>query len=192
MATKQKSSSSAKATIDKGAWANLGVHTITLPSGAVCRIRFPDLAMLAAHDAVPEHLRAAALARVMDEVTDTTELDEGETVARDDEKEFDKLKSTVDLHTWLLAQTIDEPELTYEDLKPGSPTRPPDEDLTFLLSILRRERSRDAAGVRLGVARIDEWEPFPRHHGCKEDCEKCQASLNDLSTIRTDLLRLRM
>jgi hypothetical protein len=186
-----KPASAGNGPISKDAWAGLGVHRLTLPSGAVVRARIPDLSMLLANDMVPQELRAAALTKVMDEIRGDTNLgEEGETqaVARDDEKDFMQIKDTVALHLYLVQQMLVEPELELEDLE-----RINSEDLTFLISIARRERNRDAAGVKLGVARIDEWATFQHEHECPEGCEKCEAALEQLSTARVgDLSLLRL
>lgn len=179
----------------------LGIHTIRLHSGEYVKIRIPDLAMLVALGVVPERLRAVALARVLDEMTGGSEaaLTE-ETVASANgqaktpeqmERDIEKVTDTVNLHIWLVSQMLVEPEYTYEELLPGSPVKLPDEDMVMLIQIATRERNRDAAGVRLGVARIDSWaDSFRAKHECGPGCAACAAVLEEHSTVGVDFLRL--
>lgn len=190
MTTTDTPSAPSRPEISKQAWAQLAVHTITCPTGAVVRIRIPDLAMLLAGDAVPDHLRATALELIMAEIrgpqpaavpaeTQLTEPDE-----QRQQRDLETIKEVSELHLWLIAQMLLEPAYTADELREGAHTRPPSEDMFFLTQIARRERDTDARGVKLGVDRLSRWERFRHHHGCPEGCEACSLTVQDFSSAR--------
>lgn len=171
----------------KAAWAQRSVHTVTCPSGAVVRIRIPDLSMLLAQDAVPDRLRAVALQKVSEAfaealrtpVADPAEGEEPSAPTLD----VEALKELAELHQWLVTQMLVEPELTLEDLEGPVEERPPGDDLTMLVQIASRERHTDARGVVLGVEPLSRWERFRDRHGCGEDCRACQEVVGDFSSL---------
>ncbi len=188
----------------KAELAGLGVHTITLPSGARVRIRIPDQAMLIRANAVPQRLRAVALARVMDEMegTNNAALTE-ETVAAANgnapagmteeqmEAAQQKVNDTVDYHVYLVSEMLAEPAFSFEELA-ATPCPVDAQDMVMLIGLALRERTQDAAGVRLGVARLDDFRAtFRSKHGCGEDCAKCDEAIQEHSTVDLGLLRMR-
>ena len=197
---KRPSSSDAKRIATKAQLSRLGVHTIRLHSGDFVKIRIPDLSTLVAVDAVPQQLRKIALSRVMDEITGSAEgalteeaiSENGGKTPEQMEKDAELIRETVHLHIWLVAQMFVEPAYTFEELLPDSDVALPQEDMVMLIRIALRERNTDAAGVRLGVARIDpQAVTFRTKHGCGEDCEGCLEALEEHSTLGLDFMRVR-
>ncbi len=173
--------------------AKRGVHFVNLPTGGTAKIRIPDLHQLVAADALPIHLKNVALQRVVESMDggpsesftqETLEIAEGIRAADEGaiEKAQKRVTDAVALNVWLVSKMLVEPQYTEEELGPESPVRLPDEDLIFLVSLALRGRDTDAAGVKLGVAKIDDWATFRHEHECPEDCRECYAALVTLST----------
>lgn len=176
--TKQASRSRGNGVVSKTAWAGLAVHTITLASGARVKVRFPNVALLLAGDAVPEELRGEAMRKVSEELfASLDQPDAAGGLTEETLKQFD------DYHRFLISRSLVEPTLTYDELEEGRPTRPPQEDLDLLVEILVRGRDTDAAGVRLGVEPLDRWATFRHHHGCDESCEACAKVIDAFSSV---------
>lgn len=174
--------------------AALGVHTVTLHGGAQARIRIPDLSLLVAVDAVPEQLRMSALTRVMEEIHGAPPAEmvpetNGSPVDLDESERT--IKEFVHLHIWLVSQMFVEPEYTFDELMPGSPVRPSDENMVLLIQLATRGRDTDAAGVKLGIEPLSRWETFRKHHKCRPACAACVATLSDFSTTGLDSLQLQ-
>jgi hypothetical protein len=168
-------------TITTGAWASLGIHTITLPSSAVVKIRIPDLSMLLAGEAVPEHLRAVAFDAVRSAIkAENRRVGLQAIDDSSDELNHERLKGLADLNRFLVSHTLLEPTMTEEDLLS---TTLPVEDLAMLTQIASRERTTDARGVQIGVEPIDRWELWRQAHECESGCEGCAEVLAELSSV---------
>ncbi|MEK6252798.1 MAG: hypothetical protein AABM43_12885 [Actinomycetota bacterium] len=167
----------------KDAWEALGVHTVTLPSGAVVKIRIPDLSLLIAGDALPEQLRGAALEELLGSLSQVDVSDDAAAaqVIQKVASDASGLNTLVDLYRWLVTETVIEPELTEEDLKDR---KLPTEDLTMLVEFAGRRRNVDARGVTLGIEPIERWDTFRQMHGCAEECEACTAVIGEFSTTQ--------
>src|SRR4051794_39581449 len=111
----RKSSSSTGSTgpqvVTKDQWEQLGVHTVTLPSGARVKIRIPDLTLLLASDSVPEDLRGVALHEVSQAMAEAQSISRGEMPAPR-ELDFDQLRGMGNLHQYLISQTLVDPAMT--------------------------------------------------------------------------------
>ena len=175
--TRARSRSTGNGVVTKTGWAALAVHSVTLPTGARVKVRFPNEALLLLDDAMPEDLRVTALRQLTQEVLQ----DSGRTAA--DLLTPEALQRMDDYYRFLTARALVDPQLTYEELAEGSPVRPPQEDLDFLVEILTRRRDTDAAGVTLGVERLDRFDRFRDEHGCDEDCEACEKVRGELSSV---------
>jgi hypothetical protein len=163
-------------------WAQAALHTVTCPSGAQVKVRIPDLATLLAGDAVPEHLRVVAFQKISDELSEALiEKGEGENAQPRISQEV--MNAAVELHRWVVIQSVVEPKLTVETLE-----LVPAEDIEFLAEIATRERDTDALGVHLGVAPLSRFDTFRHFHKCAEDCSACQEVRAVFSTYRTSEL----
>lgn len=164
-------------------WNELGVHEITLPSGAVVKVRIPDLSLLIAGDAVPESLRGIALEQLMGAVV-AMKLDAGENVDQPKVSlDREKIGQLADLHFFLISAMLVEPEITVDQLVSPN-TRPPNPDLEMLAELALRERDTDARGVVLGVMPLQRLERFRHFHQCDPGCAACEALQAELSTHR--------
>lgn len=185
------------AVIAKDAWAERTIHAITCPTGAVVRIRIPDLALLLSADALPEALRVVALEQLLKAPAPAPLVDasdfppdaptpesEARTPAADAAEKVSKFAALADLYHFLVSWMLVEPAYTPEELGHDSPLRPPAEDMEMLIDIARRDRNTDARGVTIGVEPLKRWATFRRHHECPESCQACAATLQDLSTAR--------
>ncbi len=177
-ATAQKKRPSRPQIVSKAKWAGLAVHTVTLPSGAVVRIKIPDLSLLLAGGAVPDRLRTVALRQLTEDIRDA-QASPAAVDAPPIEIDEEHLVGLAELTRWLVAQTLVEPEVTEVEIEDGIV---PNEDILMLTQFASRERTVDAAGMRLGVEPIDRWEVWRGFHGCPDDCEHCSAAVEALTT----------
>jgi hypothetical protein len=182
-APRQRSStrSGRNGVVSKTSWAGLAVHTITLPSGARVKARFPNIELLLAGDAVPDELRETAMSKVLEKLRVAI----GQPAAEEDEATVtpEALRRLDDYQRFLVSRALVEPKLSYEDLAEGSPFRPPEEDVWMLMEIFARERNLDAVGVMLGIEPLDRWATFRDQHGCGEGCEACAQVINAFSSV---------
>jgi hypothetical protein len=179
-----KAKTPARTPITKEAWARLGEHTITLWSGAEVTIRYPDVVMLIAGESMPEHLRAILLQQLEGEIMGVAEAGRGpggEPAMGAPRFNTETLVSYVEVNRWLVSAMLVEPAMTPEETQ----TIPP-RDFDLILEIGKRERDRDARGVKLGVKRLQDFDSFRHHHACPETCPSCEAVIEELSTIRMD------
>jgi hypothetical protein len=183
-AAAKKTAPKRPAVTSKDAWEALGIHTITLPSGAVVDIRIPDLSLLLAGDAVPEQLRGAALQEIVTAFSSAKGDEEARAAEAMGKLATDPegLNQLVDLYRWLVTVTLVDPVITEEELR----TRKfPSEDLTMITEFAGRRRLMDARGVTLGIEPIDRWDLWRQAHVCDEECPACEAVINGLSTTFT-------
>lgn len=158
-----------------GAWKNRALHTITLPSGQVVRIRIPNLTLLIKNDVLPERLRQVAVQEALNPGGPLVQPGQaGEAVTVDTET----VKQLYDLYEFLVVEMLVDPEITAGDL-PDLPQL----DLDMLTQIAIRERDVDAAGIRLGIEPVSRWEVFRQQHNCDEACAACEVALAALSTV---------
>lgn len=120
--------------VTKSVWKKAGVHTVTLPSGAVVDIRIPNLAQMAKAGQLDNDLLAYA---VPDQ--DTAEEPSPE------EKKAD-LTKLADFHAWLVSTTLVDPKLTPEEVIDTVPTP----DLEVLVELASRRRDMDVVGHHIG------------------------------------------
>lgn len=138
-------SSSTTPAVDLDAWLSLGVHRVTLPTGAVVRLRLPDLSTLVARRMVPDELRSIAQQAFLRDV----KLETGNPEAPLAE---DKLAELYDLNCWLVSDMLVEPSISPDQVR-----LLPAEDLEWLILLAQRDVDTDALGVRLGVAPVDRF-----------------------------------
>ena len=176
----QKSRPSKPQITSKATWGELAVHTVTLPSSAVVKIKIPDLSVLVSGGAVPEQLKLAAMRELSEQLRGLSpgaDLEQGQP---DADVEEEHITSLVELTRWLVVTMVVEPELTEEDVTSGLI---PSEDIEMLAEFASRQRVTDARGVRLGVTPSSVFEIWQAEHGCEEDCEQCVAAI-ELSSTR--------
>jgi hypothetical protein len=136
-------------------WVERATHTVTLPSGAVVKIRLPDLSLLLAGQRVPERLRVLALEQVMGAIEGKPEIESEDGSATG--KLEKQLGDLAELNFWLVSQMVVEPELTSDVLREG---RLPNEDVEMLIALATRDTDEDALGVRLGVVPLERFDGF--------------------------------
>jgi hypothetical protein len=169
---------SSRKTTAKSSWLKSGLHTITLHSGAVVKIRYPNLALMIRLGLVPTQLRTVAMKVAKGEIN-MVGGGIGEDMPDDKSDEaFEELGKLVELLDMLVMQMVAEPELTQEDVD-----QMPAEDRDMLLAIANRERDVDAVGRRLGVEPLDRWDTFRHFHKCAEDCPSCKKVREHFSSI---------
>lgn len=163
-------------------WKNLGVHTITLPSGMVVKARIPDPGMLLRADAMPVRLRAIVLLELTHKDGAAGALAEQIIAGIDDEKKLEDVEKSQraldDMQRRLLVEMLAEPEVTAEDVD-----LLPVDDRAMLTGIAQRELAYDAAGKRVGVEELDRWETFRKAHACPDSCGECEEARGQLSTV---------
>jgi hypothetical protein len=160
-------------------WSKLGVHRVTLPSGAVVKIRIPDLSMLLANDAVPEELRTAAIEEINNAYRAASASASGAEYAMP-EISVERMRDLAGLNRYLVSESLVDPPLSDEQLASG---QIPDEDILMLSQFASRERVYDAKGVKLGIEPIDRYQEWVDAHGCADDCKHCAEAIRALSTL---------
>lgn len=126
-------------------WERAGTHTITLHSGAVVRIKLPDIAELIESGVIPQHLletatrvASAAQSGVIPEVTKEQVVQQ---------KEF--------VNAVTIASLV-EPKVTDETV-----TKVPVEDRELITQIATRSRDLDAVGDHIGgLHKVEKWRRF--------------------------------
>lgn len=169
------------------AWRKAAIHEITCPTGARVKVKFPDLVSIASGDALPEHLKNAALlelAQSMSGGTAAAVTAETGGAATPGGLSVEQVHGIRELYEWLITETVVEPRITVEDLP-----RLPSEDKEFLAEIASRQRETDALGVHLGVVPLSRFARFRAAHGCDDrdagaPCKACEELQNDVSTAR--------
>lgn len=120
----------------KSAWKKAGVHTVTLPSGAVVNIRIPNLAQMAKAGELDNDLLAYAVPNLP--------ADDAEEPS--DEQKKENLTKLANFHAWLVSKTLVEPSLTPEEVIETVPTP----DLEVLVELASRRRDMDVTGHHIG------------------------------------------
>lgn len=126
-------------------WKQAAVHQgVYMPSGAVVDIKLPNLTALAKSGSIPNEL--------LELVT--------QTVAQGgiDEDDAGLLSRLDDLHNYLVAETVVNPDITVDDV----PSLPP-EDVATLVEFAFRQRDSDITGRQLGG--LEKVESFRRFRG---------------------------
>jgi hypothetical protein len=145
-------------------------------------IRLPDLGALVAGERVPDHLRTAAVQKLLGEINPSA-VDEGETAGQSQAKQLEEtLPLALQFNDWVVSEMLVDPVMSMQDLAMDSDTRPPEEDMEMLVQIAMRERDRDARGVRLGVEPLSRMERFRHWHKCPPDCPACVEYGREVST----------
>lgn len=157
-------------------WEASALHEVELHSGNIVLCRIPDLPTLMLADAVPEHLRDAAVQVLNQEMKGQAQMAQALAGVPIDVQEFDYEQITrfAELKTWLAAEMVVEPEVTADDFRAGGMM--PKEDAALLTAIAARERSTDARGRRLGVVELRELDRFLLEYECSPGCEGCAAN----------------
>lgn len=163
----------------KEAWQARAIHEITCPSGMKVKIKLPNLSELILRDAIPSEL----LQRALEEVSGSgpagqaaAALTRGETPPT---LPVETVKELMGLHHFLVLTAVAEPEIEEADL-----ASLPEEDLELIRQIATRETDEDAAGVRIGVARVSDFATFREEHDCPEGCEACARVVDARSSSR--------
>lgn len=174
------------------AWKRGTWHTVTGDSGCVYELRIPSIPDLIKDEAVPERLRAIALRSaahprglkgvVHDELAESKEKNESDAEVLDPESALAKALSDVEeIQKRLITHNVKcEGEfLTLEDLDDEDFPEP---DAEMLAGMCCREVVRDAKGVRIGIAPLEEWDTFRHFHDCPPGCGACAALQDAFST----------
>lgn len=120
----------------KTAWKKAGVHTVTLPSGAVVDIRIPNLAQMAKSGALDNELLQYA-------VPNPPAADDKEPTAEEKKENLTKLAN---FHAWLVSKTLVDPALSPDEVGDTVPTP----DLEVLVELASRRRDMDVVGHHIG------------------------------------------
>jgi hypothetical protein len=120
---------------------------VTLPTGAVVKIRIPDLAQMAQTGELDNDLLQYAVpslpANPDDEPTP--------------EQKKENLTKLANFHQWLISKTLVDPELTPEEVKDTVPT--PDKEV--LVELASRRRDMDVKGHHIGGLEVSaDWRKF--------------------------------
>ncbi len=135
------------AATSKSAWKKAGVHTVTLPTGAVVKIRIPNLAQMAQSGELDNDLLQYAEPSLPDNP------DEEPTP----EQKKENLTKLANFHQWLVSHTLVEPALSPEEVKDTVPTP----DLEVLVELASRRRDVDVRGHHIGGLEVSaEWRKF--------------------------------
>lgn len=127
------------ATTSKTAWKKANVHTITLPSGTVVKIKLPNLPEMIKGGSFPNALIPIAVKRIQEE-----------------EITADKIIELAEYHRFLVHVMLIDPKVEIEDV-PDLPAA----DIDMLISIANRERDMDAVGHHLsGLETVDSFKRF--------------------------------
>lgn len=154
-------------------WSEAAIHTITLFSGKVVKIRIPDLPTLMLADLVPQELRGTAIDVLNREVNQSQQIAAALRGAPVEVPpiDYDSFVGMTRLKYFLAAGMVVEPKVTEQNFIDG---KIPPNDASLLGAIAIRERDTDALGVRLGVAELSAFERFLRVHECSPGCEACK------------------
>jgi hypothetical protein len=120
--------------VTKSAWKKAAIHTVTLPSSAVVKIKLPDLAGLIEAGNIPSHLTAAALSTLK-------QVNAGE----ETETSIDDIIKEREFTDVLVQYTVVEPKLDADDLD-----EIPVEDKTMIVEFAVRVRDLDAEWNHIG------------------------------------------
>lgn len=125
-------------------WGQAAFHLVTLPSGATCKIRIPDLPALIETGEIPQHLLDAAL---------------GVAAKPNKTPSKDLIIQQREFTDCLVMATVVEPELKESDLDPK--TGIPFQDKEMLVEIATRQRDLDAEGNHVGgLEKSEKWRKF--------------------------------
>lgn len=131
----------------KEAWKEKGVHTVTLPTGFVAKIRIPNLAKMAQAGELDNELLQYAV----------PSLPENPDEEPTPEQKKENLTKLADFHQWLVSKTLVEPALTPEEVKDTVPTP----DLEVLVELASRRRDMDVEGHHIGGLEVSaKWRKF--------------------------------
>ncbi len=166
--------------VSKAGWVRLTVHTITLPSGAVVKVRFPNLALLIKQDLIPEHLRQVALLEALSD-SDTPVAMQVDGESGKPVVDVETVKSLYELYEFLVVEMLVEPTIEAKDLP-----RLPQRDLDMLSAVATRKLVMDATGARIGVEPLDRYEVWRDAHACPDDCPKCIKVIERFSSLQPD------
>lgn len=121
----------------KSAWKKAGVHTVTMPSGAVVDIRIPNLAQMAEAGELDNELLQYAIP------DKSSEEPEKELTPEEKKANLTKLAQ---FHAWLVSKTLVDPAVTPEEV----PSVVPTPDLEVLVELASRRRDMDVVGHHIG------------------------------------------
>ena len=174
------------------AWQARALHTITLPSGQVVKIRIPGIGTLLEHGDLPEDLLEIAVLELTTEGGATAKLATDLATSENGEREktLERIARYGEFQRHLVCAAVSAVQTapdTFEPitLSPESLLQEalPEDDLAMISEIVQRLRAHDARGVRIGVEPLDRWAMFREAHGCDdENCKGCQKLIDALST----------
>lgn len=131
-------------------WEKKGIHTITTHSGAVVKVRLPDLVELIETGVIPQHLLETA--------TRVANAAQSGVVP---EVNMEQLLQQRDFVNAVTVAALVEPKVTNENVN-----KVPIEDRELITQIATRARDRDAVGDHIGG--LHENEKFRRFRGIGE------------------------
>lgn len=151
--------------VSASAWMKQAFHLVTLPSGAVVKIRIPDIAALIKTGEIPQALLGEAIAAAKGMGQDTEpKAPTAEEMSR--EVEFKNL---------VIKATVVEPEITDALLEPK--TGMPAEDKDMLVEFAMRQTEFDAIGNQIaGLHTSAQYRKFRGLGGLYEDVEGLPSS----------------
>lgn len=129
----------ARSTTKLDGWRKLGDRVVTLPSGAIVRIRILDLQTHLGLGFTPDGVRIAALGDLT-KVADDSSRSSAERDAAQTELAM--------ILRGVVSEMLVEPAVSVDEL-----ASVPEQDVAFLLAIAQREATHDAAGEPLGYVR---------------------------------------
>lgn len=141
------------------AWKANAVHTVTLPSGTVVKIKLPNLAGFVKAGTLPSSLLEAS-----QKVAKASR--EGEEVPKELYEEMETFNNFLVIHT------VVSPEITPEDLTkaPDDPEAIPAEDIEMIVGFATRRLDFDAVGHHLaGLETVDSFRKFRGLDSSAED-----------------------
>ena len=125
-------------------WKKAAVHTVTLPSGFVAKIRIPDLPALIEAGSIPQQLMDVAISVA--------------TGARPEKPGVELIGQMREFNDVLVTKTVVEPEITPELVK-----EIPFEDKEMIVEIATRQIDFDAEGNHLaGLEKSEKFRQFRR------------------------------
>jgi hypothetical protein len=166
-------------------WRERTIHTVTLPSGSVAKIRIPGIGTILAAGELPTHLIGLALLDMSHPTGAASALQEALADTLDEQKREETLAEVQKLHEYrcrIVAEALIDPALTVEEVMSGEY---PEDDLAMIAAIVQRLRAFDAKGVRIGVEPLDRWAMFHREHGLsdEDECAHCKRITAEFSSI---------
>lgn len=166
-----------------------GPHHVTLGSGMRVIFHVLGWQTLARLEGLPEELQHAVTLHAANLERGGLSFVIGQHMRKaeenDDQEAADKAmaytRDMQELSVRVVAEALVAPKLTVEQLR--DPKIVPEGDLEELMRLCTGRAAFDSRGVRIGVEPIESLARFRHHHNCSPDCQDCEETLNDLSSV---------